>query len=88
MGSRCSKKIKAIKRILKKRRKIMNILFIITTDDAEKVYNAVRLANTAVNKGDRVSIFMLGKGVCFEQISSEQFDIKSEIDKFKGDMYV
>ncbi|HHW19548.1 MAG TPA: hypothetical protein GXX27_00155 [Thermodesulfovibrio thiophilus] len=66
----------------------MNILFIITTDDAEKVYNAVRLANTAVNKGDRVSIFMLGKGVCFEQISSEQFDIKSEIDKFKGDMYV
>lgn len=88
MGSRRSKKIKAIKRILKKRRKIMNILFIITTDDAEKVYNAVRLANTAVNKGDRVSIFMLGKGVCFEQISSEQFDIKSEIDKFKGDMYV
>ena len=66
----------------------MNMLFIITTDDAETIYNAMRLANTAVSKGDRVSVFMLGKGVCFEQVSSEQFNIKEEIDKFTGDMHV
>jgi len=31
----------------------MNMLFIITTDDAETIYNAMRLANTAVSKGEK-----------------------------------
>lgn len=66
----------------------MNMLFIITTDDAETIYNAMRLANTAVSKGDRVSVFMLGKGVLFEQVSNEKFNIKEQIEQFKGDMYV
>lgn len=66
----------------------MNMLFIITTDDAETIYNAMRLANTAVSKGDRVSVFMLGKGVLFEQASNEKFNIKEQIEQFKGDMYV
>ncbi len=66
----------------------MIILFIITTDDAETIYNAMRLANIAVSKGDEVTVFMLGKGVLFEQISSEQFNVKEQIDAFKGNMYV
>jgi uncharacterized protein involved in oxidation of intracellular sulfur len=66
----------------------MNTLFIINTDDAEIVYNAMRLANIAVEKGDEVNVFMLGKAVCFEQINSEQFNVKEQIDKFKGNMYV
>jgi len=66
----------------------MNTLFIIDTDDAETVYNAMRLANIAVEKGDEVNVFMLGKGVLFEQISSEQFNVKDQVDKFKGNMYV
>ena len=45
----------------------MNILFIISTDDAETAFNAMRLANVAVKKGDVVSVFMLGKGVLFEK---------------------
>ncbi|RLC13065.1 MAG: hypothetical protein DRI57_16985 [Deltaproteobacteria bacterium] len=32
----------------------MNVLFIISTDDAETSYNAMRLANVAVKKGDDV----------------------------------
>jgi uncharacterized protein involved in oxidation of intracellular sulfur len=66
----------------------MNILFIINTDDAETVYNAMRLANVAVEKGDEVNVFMLGKGVLFEQISSGQFNVNEQISKFKGNMYV
>jgi len=66
----------------------MNMLFIISTDDAETIYNAMRLANVAVEKGDEVNVFMLGKAVCFEQVSSEQFNVKEQIDKFKGNMYV
>ena len=66
----------------------MQLLFVISTDDAETAYNAVRLANVAVKKGDEVSIFMLGKGVLFQQNSSEQFNIMDQIQKFGGDFYV
>ena len=48
----------------------MNVLFIISTDDAETSYNAMRIANVAVKKGDDVSVFMLGKEVLFEQNSN------------------
>ena len=46
------------------------------------------LANVAVKKGDEVSVFMLGQGVCFEQSSSPQFDVMGEINRFTGDFYV
>jgi uncharacterized protein involved in oxidation of intracellular sulfur len=66
----------------------MNILFIISTDDAETIYNAMRLANVAVSKGDEVSVFMLGKGVLFEQSGNEQFNVQEQINQYKGNMYV
>jgi uncharacterized protein involved in oxidation of intracellular sulfur len=66
----------------------MIILFIISTEDAETIYNAMRLANVAVSKGDEVSVFMLGKGVLFEQSGNEQFNVMEQIDQFKGNMYV
>jgi uncharacterized protein involved in oxidation of intracellular sulfur len=66
----------------------MNLLFIISTDDAETAYNAARLANLAVKKGDDVSLFMLGKGVLFEQNSNEQFNVMEQLQQFDGDFYV
>jgi uncharacterized protein involved in oxidation of intracellular sulfur len=66
----------------------MVVLFIISTEDAETIYNAMRLANIAVSKGHEVSVYMLGKGVLFEQVSNEQFNVKEQIDQFKGNMYV
>lgn len=39
----------------------MKILFNITTDDRESIFNAMRLADVGVEKGDEVSVFMLGK---------------------------
>lgn len=66
----------------------MNILFIISTDDAETAYNAMRLANVAVKKGDDVSVFMLGKGVLFEQIDTEPFSVLEQVNQFEGDFYV
>jgi len=66
----------------------VKILFIITTDDGESIYNAMRLANVGVQKGDEVSVFMLGKGVLFEGSGSEQFDVMGQIGKFRGDFYV
>jgi len=66
----------------------VNVLFVITSDDPETIYNAIRLANVAVKKGDRVSVFMLGKAVLFEKISNEQFNVMEQVNRFEGDFYV
>jgi uncharacterized protein involved in oxidation of intracellular sulfur len=66
----------------------MKVLFIISTEDGETIFNAMRLANVGVKKGDEVSVFMLGKGVLFEQAGSEQFDVMGQINQFEGDFYV
>ena len=66
----------------------MNVLFIICTDDGETIYNAMRLANVGVKKGDEVSVFMLGKGVLFEQAGNEKFDVMGQVNAFEGDFYV
>jgi len=66
----------------------MKVLFIISTDDAETVYNAMRLANVAVKKGDEVSAFMLGKGVLYEKSRNDQFNVIEQVNQFEGDFYV
>jgi uncharacterized protein involved in oxidation of intracellular sulfur len=66
----------------------MRVLLIISTDDGESIYNAMRLANVGVKKGDEISVFMLGKGVLFEKSGTEAFDVMGEINQFEGDFYV
>ena len=66
----------------------MNVLFIISTDDAETSHNAMRLANVAVKKGDEVSVFMLGKGVLYEKSSNDQFNVIEQVSQFERDFYV
>jgi len=66
----------------------MKVLFIISSGDGETIFNAMRLANVGVAKGDEVSVFMLGKGVLFEQAGREAFDVMGQVDQFEGDFYV
>ncbi|OGP71902.1 MAG: hypothetical protein A2139_07165 [Desulfobacca sp. RBG_16_60_12] len=66
----------------------MKLLIIIASDAGETIYNAMRLANVAQGQGEEVSVFMLGKGVTFEQQSSEAFNVMGEMEKFAGDFYV
>jgi uncharacterized protein involved in oxidation of intracellular sulfur len=66
----------------------MNILLIISTDEGETIYNAMRLANVGIGKGDEVSVFMLGKGVLFEKSGTEEFDVMGQVNQFEGDFYV
>jgi uncharacterized protein involved in oxidation of intracellular sulfur len=66
----------------------MKVLIIISTDDGETVYNAMRLANVGTKKGDDVSVFMLGKGVLFERAGNEHFDVMGQVNQFEGDFYV
>jgi uncharacterized protein involved in oxidation of intracellular sulfur len=48
----------------------------------------MRLANVGVRKGDDVSVFMLGKGVLFEQAGDERFNVMEQVNQFEGDFYV
>lgn len=66
----------------------MKMLFVISTDDGETIYNAMRLANVGVKKGDEISVFMLGKGVLFSQAGTGQFDVMEQVNQFAGDFYV
>jgi uncharacterized protein involved in oxidation of intracellular sulfur len=66
----------------------MNVIIVITTDDCETIYNAMRLANIGVEKGDEVSVFMLGKGVLYETCEGAEFNVMAEMNKFEGDFYV
>jgi len=71
-----------------KEEKNMKVLFIITTNDGETIYNAMRMANIGVAKGDEVSVFMLGKGVTYEKSGNEEFNVMAQMEKFEGDFYV
>lgn len=66
----------------------MKFLFIISTNDPETVYNAMRLANLTQEQGNEVAVFMLGQGVTFAEQKSELFDVQGEIDRFQGDFFV
>lgn len=67
---------------------MVKVLIIISSDDGETIYNAMRLANVGADKGDEVSVFMLGKGVLFEKSGSDEYDVMGQMNKFEGDFYV
>ncbi len=60
----------------------MKLTIILSTNHAETNWNAFRLANLALSKGDHVSVFLTGEGVEYEQTSSTQFNIQDQVEKF------
>ena len=68
----------------------MKVLFIISTDEAETMYNALRMANVGLQKGDEISVFMLGKAVTYESVGGDDFDVLRQVNQFteEGDFYV
>lgn len=66
----------------------MNLAIVISRMDSENIFNAMRLANVAVKKGDEVSVFMLGEAVRYEETGTEQFNVKEQVEQFTGGFYV
>ena len=64
------------------KKRFEKIGIVIYSNDAETVWNAFRLANYSQSKGDTVSIFLLGKGVEAQKISTKDFDITGQMDDF------
>lgn len=60
----------------------MKLGIILYSDDAEVVWNVFRLANLALNKKDAVKIFLLAKGVEFENLSNERYNIIEQAQTF------
>ena len=60
----------------------MKLAIVIYSNDAETAWNAFRLGSHALNKGDTVKVFLLGKGVECESLSSDVFNVQDEMQKF------
>jgi hypothetical protein len=59
-----------------------SIGIVIYSNDAETIWNALRLANFSVNAGDTVKIFLLGKGVELDSLVKKNNDLKEQTEIF------
>ena len=53
----------------------MKLGIILSTNNAETNWNAFRLANLAIGKGDIVNIFLTGEGVEYAKNGSDKFNV-------------
>jgi uncharacterized protein involved in oxidation of intracellular sulfur len=60
----------------------MKIGVIISSNDAETCWNAIRYANFALGQKDEVKIFLMGKGVEYQSISTDKFNTVDQAEKF------
>ncbi len=60
----------------------MKLGIVIYSHDAETVWNAFRFANFSLKEGDAVKIFLLAKGVEYEKLDIEKFNIKEQTKFF------
>lgn len=60
----------------------MKIGVIISSNDAETSWNALRCANFAVGQEDEVEVFLTGKGFEYQKVSNEKFNAVEHAEKF------
>jgi len=60
----------------------MKIGIVISSNDAETCWNALRYGNFTLGQGDDVKIFFMGKGVEYQKISTDKFNTVEQTEKF------
>ena len=60
----------------------MKIGVIISSNDAETCWNALRYANFCLGQKDKDKVFLACKGVEYEKISTEKFNTVEQTEKF------
>jgi sulfur relay (sulfurtransferase) complex TusBCD TusD component (DsrE family) len=60
----------------------MKIGVIISSNDVETSWNALRYANFALGQKDEVKIFFMGKGVEYQSISTDKFNTIKQAENF------
>ena len=74
---------------LTKERDRMKLGIVISTNDSEEVWSAFRFANVALKKNHTVNVFLVNKGVEAEDIKSDRFPVKEQLEQFisnKGEL--
>lgn len=59
----------------------MKIGLVISSNDAETCWNALRYANFAIGQKDDVKVFFIGKGVEYQKIGTEKFNTVEQAEK-------
>ena len=62
----------------------MKLAIILSSSRAEINWNVLRLANLALSKNDTVSVFLVGEGVEYTKNTSDQFDIKKQVESMEA----
>jgi len=60
----------------------MKIGIVISSNDAETCWNALRYGNFALEQGDEAKVFFMGKGVEYQRISTDKFNTVEQAEKF------
>jgi len=60
----------------------MKVGVIISNNDAETCWNALRYANFCLEQKDEVKVFLTGKGVEYQAISTGKFNTIEQAEKF------
>jgi len=60
----------------------MKIGIVISTNDAETCWNALRYANFCLCQKELVKVFFMGKGVEYQKIGTKKFNPVEQADKF------
>jgi uncharacterized protein involved in oxidation of intracellular sulfur len=67
----------------------MKIGIVLSTNDPEEVWNALRFGNVSLKENHTVRVFLVNKGVEAEDIKSERFPVKEQLQSFienKGEL--
>ena len=67
----------------------MKIGIVLSTNDPEEVWNAFRFGNVALKENHEVRVFLVNKGVEAEDIKSERFVVRDQLQSFienKGEL--
>jgi sulfur relay (sulfurtransferase) complex TusBCD TusD component (DsrE family) len=68
---------------------LMKIGIVLSTNDPEEVWNAFRFGNVALKENHSVRVFLVNKGVEAEDVKSEKFQVKEQLQTFvenKGEL--
>ncbi len=68
----------------------MKIGIVLSTNDAEEVWNALRFGNVALKENHDVRVFLVNKGVEAEDIKSDRFPVREQLQLFtedKGELF-
>lgn len=60
----------------------MKLGVIISSNDSETCWNALRFANYGLKQKDQVRIFLIGKGVEVEKVSTDKFNTLDQAQNF------